>query len=78
MSYQPTVFGLHLIGEFGEEMIKLSSKCLLVSPKWFMRLVVHTPSWFIMIVRQDQRRTNLNTGGGSCPKTSTNISSTDA
>ena len=58
-------------------MIKLSSECLLVPPEGFLGWRINISFWFMMIVRPKQRRTNLTTGGGNCPKISTNISSTD-
>ena len=63
---------------FSEEMIKLRSECLLVPAEGFLGWRINISFWFMLIVRPEQRRTNLTTGGGSCPKTSTNISSTDA
>ena len=59
-------------------MIQLSSECLLVPPEGFLRRMINISSWFMMIMRQEQRRTNLTTGGGNCPKTSTNVSSMGA
>lgn len=59
-------------------MIKLSSECLLVPPKGCLRWMINISSWFMVKMRQEQRRTNLTTGGGNCPKTSRNVSSMGA